>query len=144
LQSLFDIVRVTGTTVRYEPIGAGQAQTSTTPLHQPMVIVYDPVATAASTFAVLASNRDFNEPQCFLRNTGRPFTLQFHFETGKKVVENSSTPANLGVWIPSGGTNFGNLGGGVQIAARTTTANDSITFGTLFWTWDCEWSNRNA
>jgi len=143
LSSLFDICRVTGYTVAYEPVGAGQVQTtSTCCLHVPMIVVGDPDAVVNIAYATLVQQRLLTEKGVLFCNTGRKFRQTHLFPSEKKAISTASGAVQscFGVW---GDTNAVSVQhGGLLISSQTNATNASNAYGYAMITWHVEWSNR--
>jgi len=152
LQSLFDIARVSGFTVHYQPIGMGQGSPgvagSNLGTHVPLFCAGDPDAVNNVPFLSLLGTRPLSEKANRYHNTGLPWQYRYKFPVQKKVVYFGSTTVpsqpTLGQWVDVSGTVNGlvNSCGGYLISIFTNTNNASVTLGYFVVQWHTEWNTR--
>jgi len=152
LQSLFDIVRMVGFTVHYQPVGMGQGSPGVTGsnlgTHVPIFMCGDPDAVSAVGFTSLLGTRPLSEVANKYHNSGLPWKYRYKFPIQKKVVYFNSTTVpsqpTLGQWVDVAGTVNGlaNSAGGYLISILTNTNNVSVTLGYFVIQWHTEWNTR--
>jgi len=147
LSPLFDLVRVTGFSLRWMPVGRYQGPNISlmSPVHQAMILTGDPDAVTSIVFGTLAAQRLLTDSNAHWGTTDDSFLYKYKFPTEKKVVTMASgtLQSALGNWMDTGvigGT--GLVHGGILFATTTNASNVSVNMAYYAVTWHCEWSNR--
>jgi hypothetical protein len=150
LNGLFDLVKVVGVSVIYEPFGYANVPTTTgSPgsiiTHVPAVMVMDAEASAATTFVALQNGRDYTDKKMNLVfNTSKP--VRHYFPVKQSDVRPASTTATYsywGEWMDAGAINAGTpVGGGLFVATSPLSGTANTFFGQLWVMYHTEWSFR--
>jgi len=149
--TLFDIVRITGITLMYQPNASGaQPNTgvvATVGNHVPFIAVYDPElsGTAPITYVGAATTRDWTDRKTnVMSNTSRSLDRTWHTPVGRKVVAEltGATVPTLGDWTDTGILTAPGIAGGVSFSTVTQASNASIVFGQAIVTYHAQWSYR--
>jgi hypothetical protein len=142
---IFDMVRMMGINVRYEPAGSGTAPplASGVGVHLPSAWCFDPEAVGALSFVTLTNTRDWNEGKLNkFTNTSKPFVHRFEVPNRTMFVLNGNPQpiATLGDWCST--SSYGGVGGGLEHSVHTFTLNNVALLGTVVLTFEMEFTYR--
>jgi len=145
--SLFDIARVVGVRVNYQPVGYGSTPGPVAPAsHVPMFMIFDPDLGSAVSFVNMLGTRPLSEPVNKYTNSSIPWSFHVKTETQKKVDAYFSTTLptgpSMGEWSDASVIAFSNMVGGYALSILTNSNNASLNIGYFVLEWLLEFSTR--